>query len=543
MRKVGVLLRGPGGYVVVVGGAVGYVLCAVAATFAVVRRPLIDRQADLNVYYGAVHAVGHGAPLYSYAAANGDPFTYPPFAVLVLWPIGWVQEQTLRVVWTLFTCVAVLALAWCVVRAVSERGRAAALWATGLVLLVSAPLQSNLRFGQVSVFVILLAFADVSGLVPRRWRGVLVGVAAAIKLTPLLFIGYLLVTGQRRATAVAAATFTACGVLAAAVLAADSWTFWTHAIVATSRVGDLASTGNQSLNGMLLRLPLLPTHREAAWLLASAVVCAAALYRAAALCRSERLLEAAVTIGCATLAISPVSWTHHQIWTVLAALLLLARPTVLRTAAAVIVLALMTFRLPGAGPLGMLAVDARGICTVAVCCVGLATAWRAARTPVLTLAGRIPLRPQALAVTGAAGLLLSGMLVVTGLIHVAFLNPTGFTSTRWQLAMQGTGAAQATAAISYTAAYSSGHWTKAVGVVAASVTHLEVKVTPTGPTYTVPLFPDSRPGTRVFALITNSGAMLTLTAYDTFNHALSPSTPPITATSDSSGHPLDAGCL
>lgn len=256
MRKVGVLLQGPGGYVVVVCGAVGYVLYAVAATFAVVRRPLIDRQADLNVYYGAIHAVGHGAALYSYAAANGDPFTYPPFAVLALWPIGWVPEQTLRVVWTLLTCVAVLALAWCVVRAVAQRRRAAALWATGLALLVSAPLQSNLRFGQVSVFVILLAFADVSGLVPRRWRGVLVGVAAAIKLTPLLFIGYLLVTGQRRAAAVAAATFTACGVLAAAVLPADSWTFWTHAIVATARVGDLCSAKVRSPASRYLIRPL-----------------------------------------------------------------------------------------------------------------------------------------------------------------------------------------------------------------------------------------------------------------------------------------------
>lgn len=528
----------------------GFVVLSTFFTIAAVRRPLIDRQADLNVYYGAIHSVAHGTPLYSYAAVNGDPFTYPPFALLALWPIGWVSEPTLRVAWTLVTCAAVLTVAACLKRTLPGGMRPAAVWCAAVVLLVSAPLQSNLRFGQVSIFVVLLAFADAAGVTSRRWRGVLVGIAAAIKLTPLLFIGYLLVTGQRRAAATAAATFAACSSLSAAVLPSDSWTFWTHAVFTTSRVGDLSATGNQSINGILLRLPLMPTHRVAAWLLASLVVCAGALYRARSLYLDERYLEAAVTAGCATLAISPVSWMHHQVWTVLAGLLLLARPSLIRRAAATMILTVMICPLPVlTGRLAqLLATDARGLCAIAICCLGLVAAWRAARTPALSFAGRIILRPRALAVTGAAGLLLSGALVVTGLIHVRFFNPHGLVAARWRLALghsttgtkgQTSLSYPAPGPVTYTASYSAGHWVKAVGTTTSAVSRVQVKITSTGSIYTVPLFPGPQPGTHVFALVANSGG-LSLIAYEAHGKTLNPYATNITVTYGPPGNPLKA---
>ncbi|MFG2005081.1 glycosyltransferase family 87 protein [Spirillospora sp. NPDC048911] len=87
---------------------------------------------------------------------------------------------------------------WLVARGLGRTRWPLVLGAASLLLL-SVPLQSGLRFGQVSVFLVVLAFADAAGLVPARWRGVAIGLAGAIKLTPLIFVPYLLVIGERRA--------------------------------------------------------------------------------------------------------------------------------------------------------------------------------------------------------------------------------------------------------------------------------------------------------------------------------------------------------
>jgi alpha-1,2-mannosyltransferase len=54
------------------------------------------------------------------------------------------------------------------------------------------------------------------------------------------------------------------------------------------------------------------------------LICGLALWR---LARQGYLVHAAVLIGCATIAASPVSWTHHQVWTVLAGMLPVASAT------------------------------------------------------------------------------------------------------------------------------------------------------------------------------------------------------------------------
>jgi Glycosyltransferase family 87 len=274
-----------------------------AAGFAVVmagwalRRPLDD----FAVYRGSVRAMLHGASLYSFAATNGDPFTYPPFAGLVLAPVALPGAP---VVWTLATLGAVF---WCAVL-VDRR------WApaVAILLLICAPVARDLRFGQLSVFLALLVLLD--GL---RWkRGFAIGVAAAVKLTPLVFIPYLWLAGQRRAALTATATFAACTTAAWLVLPADSVRYWFTELWHTGRIGNLASTGNQSINGMLLRAGVSST---AVWALLAGVVLVLGLVRAGRAARNGHPLVGLAIAGAAGVAASPVSWTHHQIWLVLAA--------------------------------------------------------------------------------------------------------------------------------------------------------------------------------------------------------------------------------
>src|SRR4051794_13897001 len=144
--------------------ALGFAIAAGTACWSAWHLPSWDRQMDLHVYYGAVHAMRDGVPLYSYVAENGDPFTYPPFALMTFWPLGALSEPAARVLWTLATLVAVVGIAAALTarRGILGRRRFVALTLAGAAALIwSAPLQSNLRLGQVSVFLVLLALVDV----------------------------------------------------------------------------------------------------------------------------------------------------------------------------------------------------------------------------------------------------------------------------------------------------------------------------------------------------------------------------------------------
>jgi alpha-1,2-mannosyltransferase len=295
-------------------------LVAVVTGYAVLSRPPGPRLADLDVYLGAVAGLRHGDSLYDFILGNA-PFTYPPFAGLLMVPLTGVPKMGLQVLWTLATVVAVVLIGRL------AGGRRASLIA--LALFLSAPVSSDLRYGQVSLFLGLLVLADVLRPMGRA-NGVLIGVAAAIKLTPLIFIPMLWLGGRRREAVTATATFVACATAAALVLPADSWRYWTTEVRDVNRLGFIDSVGNQSLNGALLRLGLDSPVRQGLVLLLGGVVVLIALHRARKVADAGDWLAATVVVGAAGVVLSPVSWTHHQIWLVLGAFL--ARNAAVRAA-------------------------------------------------------------------------------------------------------------------------------------------------------------------------------------------------------------------
>ncbi|HEX8629526.1 MAG TPA: glycosyltransferase 87 family protein [Catenuloplanes sp.] len=287
------------------------------------RRPFVDRLSDLQVYLGSVRQLHDGGSLYDFAAAaTGAPFTYPPFAGLVFSPLVLVPFQVVAVAWSAATIAVVALLAVAVVRRSELRGGPADRWlpaGLALALFASAPLSSNLRFGQISVFLIALILVDALRLVPDRFVGVATGVAAAVKLTPLIFVPYLWFSGQRRAAVTATGTFLGCSAAAWLVLPGDSVRFWFTELLNVNRVGNIHTGGNQSLNGALLRWDVPDRARSVLVALVGGAVVVMALVRAVRAVRNDRPLAAAVIVGAAGLVFSPVSWTHHQVWLVLAA--------------------------------------------------------------------------------------------------------------------------------------------------------------------------------------------------------------------------------
>ncbi|HWD09479.1 MAG TPA: glycosyltransferase 87 family protein, partial [Actinomycetota bacterium] len=164
---------------------------AVAAQGAIhnLSRPLAERLPDLHIYTLAVTALVHGGSLYMLHQGEAARFTYPPFAGLAFFPIAYLPEPVTRVLWTLLTIAAVAVLCWVVTTRLPRRlGPREVVWplVTALVL-ASKPVQSNLWFGQISVLLTLAVVADVLAFSGRRGQGVLTGIAAAIKLTPLVF--------------------------------------------------------------------------------------------------------------------------------------------------------------------------------------------------------------------------------------------------------------------------------------------------------------------------------------------------------------------
>ncbi|MGC9665282.1 glycosyltransferase 87 family protein [Planosporangium sp. 12N6] len=328
---------------------------AAAMVLAALFRQPPDRLADLYVYRGAVSGLLDGQSLYDFMTSNDAPFTYPPFAGLILLPLAGLPEWQAGIAWTVASVAVGFGIAALVARvARPAMPRAWRRWLpAGLAaaLFASSPVSSNLRFGQVSIVLAVLVLIDMIGPRPSRWRGVLTGLAAAVKLTPLIFIPLLWLAGRRRAAVTASITFAAAAALAWAILPDDSARFWGTEVWRVSRLGHIATGGNQSVNGALLRFGLDDETRFALTAAASVVVGALALWRGAVAGRSGDWLSAVVVVGAASVVISPVSWTHHQIWLVLAAVLPVRGSTIVRLAWPLVALGVMIFPVTSLGSL------------------------------------------------------------------------------------------------------------------------------------------------------------------------------------------------
>ena len=249
------------------------------------------------------------------------PFTYPPFPALLSTWLAVVPRLAAGLLWTAAELVAVVCLTAVVFRPVLDRtdvGRPFLLAALSGGVLWLDPVREVVKFGQVDLFMVALALADCLVARPRWPRGVLVGLATAIKLTPGLFVPYLWLTGRRRAALVATGTFLAAEAVAHVVMPAGSRDYWTRALFASDRLGSNAGTSNQSIRGMLLRLHADPHLTTALWLALALTVLVVGAGRALAAHRAGDEVAAVALVGLLTVAISPVSWIHHIAWVLLA---------------------------------------------------------------------------------------------------------------------------------------------------------------------------------------------------------------------------------
>ncbi|HEX7107281.1 MAG TPA: glycosyltransferase 87 family protein [Acidothermaceae bacterium] len=274
------------------------------------------RMVDLAVYRAAGESLVHGRPLYGYLTPVPQllPFTYPPFSAIVALPLAFMSSQITNWVWTLGT---LFVLGWLVmvafrpfVRRFPTRYRPVALCALLSAVAWTLPVRDCFRFGQVGIFLAALCLLDC--VLPKtRWpRGMMIGLAAAVKLVPGVFIPYLWLTNRKRAAVVATLWFVGVSVATAIAMPGASKQYWTSALFDSDRLGNNAGTSNQSIRGAFLRV--LPGNLGSGlWVIAVLVVAIAAYRWARSASLSGYEVRGVAIVGLLSVLMSPVSWIHH----------------------------------------------------------------------------------------------------------------------------------------------------------------------------------------------------------------------------------------
>ncbi|HEU4360302.1 MAG TPA: glycosyltransferase 87 family protein [Mycobacterium sp.] len=310
--------------------------CLVAAALGCAIWVLLGRatyRIDIDVYRMGGRAWLDGHPLYTdgalfHTAGGLDlPFTYPPLAAIAFCPFAWLPLPAAGAALT-GTTLALLIVAMTLVLggldvwprsevapgpAWLRRGwLAVAIVAPAVVL--SEPIRSNFAFGQINVVLMALVIADC---VPRRtpWpRGLLLGVAVALKLTPAVFLLYFLLRRDGRAALTAMASFLAATAAGFVLAWRDSWQYWTDTVRNTDRIGGATLNTNQNVAGALARLTLDDHQRSLLWLVGCLLVLAGTVWATRRVLQAGEPILALICVALFGLVVSPVSWSHHWVW-------------------------------------------------------------------------------------------------------------------------------------------------------------------------------------------------------------------------------------
>jgi alpha-1,2-mannosyltransferase len=272
---------------------------------------------DLHVYVGGAEMLDHPGNLYDYVYADQTPdfplpFTYPPFAAVVFYPLQFIPFWILTFIWQ----VVIIASLYGVVR-ISQRllgdgdPRIAMLWtAVGIWL---EPIRSNFDYGQINVMLVLAALYAVYN---TRWwlSGLLVGFAAGVKLTPA--VSGLYFVGARRwgAAVFSAVVFFGTIAVSAIVVGDQTRYYFTELLGDATRVGPIGTSFNQSWRGGISRILGHDAGYGPLVLACIAITAVLAVLAWRAIGGASDRLGAIVVVQLFGLLASPISWTHHWVW-------------------------------------------------------------------------------------------------------------------------------------------------------------------------------------------------------------------------------------
>ncbi|WP_232235933.1 glycosyltransferase 87 family protein [Nocardia sp. BMG51109] len=276
---------------------------------------------DLNVYQVAANRVVDGVSVYDTPLLGNTrgvwEYVYTPFAALLFTPLAALHGELFRYAGAAGNLLMLAGSAWAALSMLGYRRdlrlAVVSLPIAGL-LLWCEPVRETVTFGQINILLLVIVLADMALPDSSRWKGVLTGIAAGIKLTPAFFVVYLLVTRRYRAAATAVGAFVATALIGLAIMPKDSLTYWRGAFMDPTRVGVPDNPQNESLRGMVARTVGVGGDHQVLWLVGAITIAAACLILARRLSLTGHELPAVVLCGLTTTAVSPYSWIHHWVW-------------------------------------------------------------------------------------------------------------------------------------------------------------------------------------------------------------------------------------
>ncbi|MFC9993331.1 glycosyltransferase 87 family protein [Nocardia sp. NPDC127526] len=276
---------------------------------------------DLQVYRNGARAWLDDKDLYGpmpQVFGIGLPFTYPPLAALFFAPLA-IMSLPVASWAVLATSIASLGLTLWVVL---DRLRPSMDRITRLAIVIGAvallqllePIRQTYGFGQINL--VLMAAITLDCLVRKPFwpRGMLIGIAVSVKLTPAGYLLYFVLRKDWRGAVTLVLSAVAAVGVGFAVFPKDSVQYWFHTLTDTGRIGPPYFAGNQSLKGFAFRLGVSDSAATLIWVtLALLAVVLAAVWM-------KRLFDAGADTAAlmvnaaAVLLVSPVSWSHHWVW-------------------------------------------------------------------------------------------------------------------------------------------------------------------------------------------------------------------------------------
>lgn len=309
------------------GGRYLLVLAIIAEVVAVGFVHWLDTRGyiDTGIYRLGARAWLRGWPIYGddLTPETPDvatlPFIYPPFAALLFIPLTWLSKIPAIVSVATLSHLAILATSFSLARSSAylapHAGRIAVATA-GVMPFITLiePARETLNYGQINLVLMGLVAADC--LLPKtRWpRGLLVGIAAAIKLTPLGFLLFFLLRKDFRAIAVAVLTFAATVVIGVIAAPKDSADWWLDKMLSTGDSFGTVYAGNLTLRSLLAKQSITGIELNVLWLLGSVVLLGLAVLGIRYALKTSNLPLGLMVNAVLVLLISPISWSHHWVW-------------------------------------------------------------------------------------------------------------------------------------------------------------------------------------------------------------------------------------
>jgi alpha-1,2-mannosyltransferase len=277
---------------------------------------------DFGVYLNAARDIVHGQPLYSAFLHHPFPdatlrpaYIYPPSFALLVAPLGLLPDGVAAAIWMAVQQASLAVAVVVVLRWLRPTG-----WAVAALLFATLtfyPLWVDVVQGQANLLVLLLVTVGIVGIIKGRpAAGAAIGAAAALKLTPLILVVWLLLDRRYRAAAFVFGGFAIVSAAGALLRFHDTVAYFGQVLPALAP--GTAFYANQSLAGLLDRT-LSPNPYTQPWI---AVPWTSVLLVAGAAIltlwwwfqtrRQTAQARAAAFIPLIAL-LSSVTWTHHLV--------------------------------------------------------------------------------------------------------------------------------------------------------------------------------------------------------------------------------------